>query len=403
MKKKMVKVCTLALSGLMVISSVSPVFAYDLDVNGNSIENVEYQNTEDENYTNATNVFAELGSEYKVTIPKTIVLSGVDKKANYYVKVEGDIAGYETVNVIPDETVSLYTKNKDVQTGTITQDKTAWKFDDFDVNANGQVTANNLTAGKWSGTFNFTINLEKVAGDIDEPVILPTPGTALADMSFKDIQNVAKAGKTEDYNIKVGDIIKVNDNIDAEIINIGNDYIEFVTIQKVVDGAVQVAETNVDGVNLSGWNSSFYTVPQVNNGITNTSQISYVGSNIQSEVNAWLDSQSDEFKSSLQSVEREYEVATLTFDDNKYSEAITSTIKDTEKIYIPTKAELENIYTISDNHKKYCFWTATPYAFSSSYNNSSFSLGFFYYGNMGYSHNNVSGNGYGAIAMFRIG
>ena len=87
------KYISLVLAGLMCFSSITTVFAYDLDSSGNSVENVEYQNTEDEDYTNKTSVFAELGSEYKVTIPKTIVLSGITKKADYYVKVEGDIAG----------------------------------------------------------------------------------------------------------------------------------------------------------------------------------------------------------------------------------------------------------------------------------------------------------------------
>ena len=164
------KYTSLLLAGLMCFTSIMPTFAYDLDSSGNSIEEIEYQNTADEDYTNATNVFAELSSEYKVTIPKTIVLSGVDKKANYYVKVSGDIAGYETVNVIPDEEVVLSTKNKASQIGIITQDKTAWKFDNFDVDANGTVEASSLTAGKWSGTFNFNIYMD--SHEDDEPIIL---------------------------------------------------------------------------------------------------------------------------------------------------------------------------------------------------------------------------------------
>ncbi len=141
------------------MSSVSPAFAYDLDEKGNSVEEVEYQNTEDEDYSNQTNVFAEIGSEYKVTIPKVIVLSGITKKADYYVKVEGDIAGYETVNVVPDKNVVLHSSNKADETGIITQDKTSWHVSDFDVDANGTVEAPSLTAGKWSGIFNFNINI----------------------------------------------------------------------------------------------------------------------------------------------------------------------------------------------------------------------------------------------------
>ncbi len=166
---------SLMLAALMCFTSIIPSFAYDLDEKGNSVEEVEYQNTEDEDYTNVTNVFAEIGSEYKVTIPKVIVLSGVTKSADYYVKVEGDIAGYETVNVVPDESVNLYTSNKQPQIGVITQDKTSWQVSDFSVNANGKVSADGLTAGKWSGVFNFYINMdsheEMVLGDIVLPPI----------------------------------------------------------------------------------------------------------------------------------------------------------------------------------------------------------------------------------------
>lgn len=153
----------------MCFSSIVPVFAYDLDSSGNSIENIEYQNTDDEDFVSATNVFAEIGSEYTVTIPKTIVLSGVTKSAEYKASVSGDIAGYEKINVVPDEEVTLSKKNKTSQIGTITQDKTTWKVSDFDIDANGQVTANSLTAGKWSGAFIFNINLESD----DTPILQP--------------------------------------------------------------------------------------------------------------------------------------------------------------------------------------------------------------------------------------
>ena len=76
------------LAMLMCFSSAMPSFAYDLDASENSVEEIVYQNTEDEDYDYVTNVFAEIGSEYKVTIPKTIVLSGTTKSADYYVKVD---------------------------------------------------------------------------------------------------------------------------------------------------------------------------------------------------------------------------------------------------------------------------------------------------------------------------
>ena len=498
MKKNLIKISSLILSGLMITSAL-PAFAYEKDVNGNSVEFINYQNSED---SNVTNVYAEIGSEYKVTIPKTIILSGIDKKADYYVKVEGDIAGYETVNVVPDETVNLYTKNKDVQAGTITQDKTAWKFDNFDVNANGTVEASGLTAGKWSGTFNFNIELsdeqtivvEKVLGDLvlppvdewdsinvpvtatfgigetgsmnalkasldesesmtitssnenvaiikdnktiraiapgktkittlieseentksfsfdlkvseslDVQVELPEIGTSLSDMSFKEIQAVAKAGKAADYDIKIGDILKVNDEINARVVSIGKDYIEFCTVQKVVEDCRFTKNITI-GYASVGYNeiSSYYDSPQVDFG-TDTAEIGYVGSNIKKSVEKWLDSQSYEFKSVLKDTERTYDVVTMTHKGQLYYQSFSHTVTDIEKVYIPTGSEVANLYNVSNNYRTNGFWwTASP-AYPCDNPANALAFGFFAYSNSGTITFNSGNYFIGAIAMFRIG
>ena len=169
MKKKFLKILSLALCTSMIVSTAISASAYDLDEHDNSIESVEYQSTEDEAFSNVTNVFAQIGSEYKVTIPKYLVLSGTSKKASYYVKVEGDIAGYETIYVVPESSVDLYSTNKDIQTALITQDKTAWTYSTLATNANGLVKAEGITAGKWSGIFMFNISINKVMGDVIAP------------------------------------------------------------------------------------------------------------------------------------------------------------------------------------------------------------------------------------------
>ena len=177
MKKNLIRLMSLCLALDMSFSSIVPSFAYNNDESGNSIEKIEYQNMEDENYSGKTNVFAELSSVYKVTIPKYLVLSGETKKADYFVKVEGDIAGYEQVKVVPEENFKLFASGKDSQEATINQDKTIWHVSDFDTDANGTISADGITAGKWTGKFNFNINIEeseKTAGDIqpitDDPV-----------------------------------------------------------------------------------------------------------------------------------------------------------------------------------------------------------------------------------------
>ena len=65
-------------------------------------------------------------------LESVIVLSGSEKKASYYVKVEGDIAGLETVSVVPESEFALNSNNKASQIANITQDKIEWTINDFD-------------------------------------------------------------------------------------------------------------------------------------------------------------------------------------------------------------------------------------------------------------------------------
>ena len=111
-----------------------------------------------------TTVYAEIGSEFKVTIPKKIVLDGATKSGTYQVTVEGDIAGLEVISVTPDSAVTLSSKDKADVIGTITQDKLNWTYSeiytDSKILANGTISAQGITAGAWNGTFNFAIKLE---------------------------------------------------------------------------------------------------------------------------------------------------------------------------------------------------------------------------------------------------
>ena len=169
------KFLSIVLSISTVLGNVAPTFADTIISNiptddaENSIEYVEYYDYDEESDYEATSVYAQVGSEYKVTIPKVIVLSGVQKQASYYVKVEGDIAGTEKIHVIPEEVVYLNSKNKDTEVGIITQDRTSWSYTTLGKQANGKVVADGLTAGKWDGIFYFNIEMEKLLGDIVIP------------------------------------------------------------------------------------------------------------------------------------------------------------------------------------------------------------------------------------------
>lgn len=111
----------------------------------------------------------EQASAFSVTIPKAIVLNS-DKNAAYNVKVKGDIAGNESVTVIPDATVTLNDANgKTPVTGTINQVKTEFLCNeiaaDDGCSTDGKITANSLTSGDWSGVFKFEIGTNSGIGD----------------------------------------------------------------------------------------------------------------------------------------------------------------------------------------------------------------------------------------------
>ena len=109
-------------------------------------------------------------SSFTVTIPKSIVLDS-NKAATYNVKVKGDVLGNEIITVVPDATVTLNDANgKDPVTGNIAQEKT--EFSSTEVNqidgtkTNGNIAANDLTSGDWSGNFEFAIGTNKIGNGI---------------------------------------------------------------------------------------------------------------------------------------------------------------------------------------------------------------------------------------------
>ena len=159
------KILSLVFASTMIAGAIMPVTALTLDSEGNSVENVEYN----ENVTESgqATVDAQVKSSYKVTLPKAIVISGTTKKASYYVKVEGDLSDSQFVRVTPASKVELNSTSssankKGTQEGIISQDKTDWYWDNIDTDAVGTITADGLSAGKWTGKFAFNIELKEI-------------------------------------------------------------------------------------------------------------------------------------------------------------------------------------------------------------------------------------------------
>ena len=164
MKRKAVS-CLLVLAAIMTMTPTIPTMA---------AENPD--NTTQEATTTGTQgatITYQQDSAFTVTIPKTITL-GQNKSATYGVKVKGDISGNETVTVTPDATMQLTDSNgKAAVTGTITQDVTEFAATEVNLpdgnSTTGNIEANELTSGDWSGNFEFAIgvNKELIAGLYD--------------------------------------------------------------------------------------------------------------------------------------------------------------------------------------------------------------------------------------------
>ena len=156
MKRKAVS-CLLILAAIMTLTPTIPTLA---------AENPD--NTIQETTTTGTQgatITYQQDSAFTVTIPKTITL-GQNKSATYDVKVKGDISGNEIVTVTPDATLQLTDSNgKAAVTGTITQDITEFAADQVNLpdggSTTGNIVANRLTSGDWSGNFEFAINVNK--------------------------------------------------------------------------------------------------------------------------------------------------------------------------------------------------------------------------------------------------
>lgn len=190
-KKYSLKTMCAALACTTVLSSTLAAYATDVIINETPMDDSAEINavntlsddstgtdTGDLGWTTEENSFEDIkvtyqqSSSYTVTIPKTIAL-GTNKQATYSVKVSGEIGSDQRVYVAPvdgitdSENLDFYMsdlsgKKADV-VATVTQNKTYWGSEDV-ANAYEEtqncVSAPDLTAGTWEGTFQVEIRLE---------------------------------------------------------------------------------------------------------------------------------------------------------------------------------------------------------------------------------------------------
>ena len=159
---KKIKLLSLTLAASLLFSSI-PVSA-NTQYTDSAHEVIDIDTPISNDNNSNCDVYAEIGSEFKVTIPKHITLDGATKSGSYKVTVEGDIAGTEKITVKPDSTFTLSSKNLPDVTAQVSQDKIHWKYHEIlaetNIIANGLIGASEISAGAWNGSFNFNINLK---------------------------------------------------------------------------------------------------------------------------------------------------------------------------------------------------------------------------------------------------
>lgn len=141
-----------------------------------------------------TRVEATVPSSYQITVPKKITLTvtkdssngGYTGYADYKVNVQGDIAANEIITVtLMKDTIELNQSGKTSKSATVALD--ANELDSAAISGaagkdvSGTVIASGLTAGSWSGTAGFSVNVVEKYGEditINDPSTygIPTSG-----------------------------------------------------------------------------------------------------------------------------------------------------------------------------------------------------------------------------------
>lgn len=109
-----------------------------------------------------TRVKVNRASFFNITIPKEIVLNGNNGSATYEVSITGELAGDQVLVVKPDATFTLTEDGGKTTPVTVTQTKDTFNYQNINdnVKGNGTLSASGISAGNWSGKFNFNIEFK---------------------------------------------------------------------------------------------------------------------------------------------------------------------------------------------------------------------------------------------------
>ena len=209
-KKKITKVLAISMAFSMIFSSNAFATPIDLVNSTESVatdtltktEGTDYFTDEDTNVwnegeiTERVDVTVQRESQFEVTIPKDIVLDGETGTADYIVNAKGDIAGNQVLKVVPDAEFEMTEAGgKASVTATVTQPDTEYTYVEMQgdgTDYSGSVAAT-LTAGEWSGKFNFNIKFD--SGEVVK---------TLNDYTWAEIAAISEAGEAANY-FSIGD------------------------------------------------------------------------------------------------------------------------------------------------------------------------------------------------------
>ena len=112
--------------------------------------------------TEEVRVNVNRASYFTITIPKEIVLNGNDGSASYEVSITGELAGDQVLVIKPDATFTLTEDGGKTTPVTVTQNKDTFNYQDIDNSekGDGTLSASGISAGNWSGKFNFNIEFK---------------------------------------------------------------------------------------------------------------------------------------------------------------------------------------------------------------------------------------------------
>lgn len=184
--------------------------------------------------TEEVRVNVDVASSFTITIPKEIVLNGNDGSATYKVKCEGNIAGDQVICIVPDASFTLNEDGGKTTPVTATQPDTDFTYVELNdaKEYDGSLSAPQISAGNWSGSFYFNIDFKASGCEHDYVGVLTKEATAtekgemtytcskcgksyiervslpvkqnFADTSWSDINIISESGVASEY-FSVGD------------------------------------------------------------------------------------------------------------------------------------------------------------------------------------------------------